>query len=174
MIINQNINIVGFVESQQKEIDSMPVGISKGIGYGKAMILFHQYPTVVQVLKKISDDIGKSGLSITVKVTQTKISKTVCIPGWHIDTVRNFLDPRPLETHYLWVSHTGTEFLTNEIKLDETLGIIDFYDVVKDIKEEKIFKCTPNTIVKYNRLNLHRGCPSESNEKRLLIRVSKE
>lgn len=98
MIINQNINIVGFVQSQQQEIDRMPVGITRDVGYGKAMVLFDKYPSVVKILENISDDIGTSGLSVTIKVTKPKISKTVCIPGWHIDTVRNFLDPRPLET----------------------------------------------------------------------------
>jgi hypothetical protein len=174
ILANPDIQIVGNYKSQQSEIDLMPIGIMKGMSLNKALKSYDQYPIVEQVLKLMVIDIADDKLSIAVKVTQHDINTHVCIPGWHIDTVRNFLDPRPIETHYLWVSHTGTEFLNNKIELDSTLGIIDFCDIVDKIETEEIIKTKPNDIIMYNRYNLHRGCKSESNEKRLLIRVSKE
>lgn len=174
ILANPDIQIIGSFKSEQSEIDLMPIGITKGISFKSALMQYEEYPIVCSILELITKDIGTENLSIAIKVTQHKLNKEVCIPGWHIDTVRNFLDPRPVETHYLWMSHTGTEFLNNKIELDSTLGIIDFCDIVNKIETEEIIKTKPNDIIKYNRYNLHRGCKSESPEKRLLIRVSKE
>lgn len=174
ILINPTINIIGTIKNNQSIINSMPLVIDKGMSLKMALKKYGHIDIINSVLNLITGDIGTQNLSIAVKVTKHNINSVVCIPGWHIDTVRNFLDPRPIETHYLWVSHTGTEFLNNNIELDSTLGIIDFCDIVNSIKNEDIIKTTPNDIIKYNRYNLHRGCKSESEEKRLLIRASRE
>lgn len=173
MIINPVVNNIATVSCIQNEIDVLKEGVLKNLSYKMFLNHFSHSELLNNIVDNIIALTGKDNLSIAVKVKKHNINDQVCIGGWHIDTVRNLLHQNKVEEHFLWMNHTGTEFLLNPYEIDETRGIIDFTEIVPDKSDEIIFKTNPFDIIHYNRYNLHRGCQSESTNTRLLVRVSK-
>lgn len=172
ILINPPINQLGEYVIDQDYIDSLDIGIHKNLSWNmfkNSNYGFH----IHNVVESMLDNMNGSFL-ICVKVTVNQTGRPVCIPGFHSDLVRDLQDPRSIENHCLWVSHTGTEFLLDRgpVPITDPSGACDFTEALNHIDTTKIFKIKPYSIVGYNRLNLHRGCESESNAKRLLIRVT--
>lgn len=173
MIINPVVNKIATVPCFQNEIDILKEGVLKNLTYKMFLNHFGNSELLNNIVDNIIALTGKDNLSIAVKVKKHDINEQVCIGGWHIDTVRNLLHPNKVEEHFLWMNHTGTEFLLNPYEADENREIIDFTEIFPDVSDEIILKTNPFDIIHYNRFNLHRGCQSESKETRLLVRVSK-
>jgi hypothetical protein len=116
-------------------------------------------------------------VSVFVKPMHTTIGKPTCIEGWHFDTVENplsFPDVTP-EVHHIWVGYSNdtTQFITTKVALtlDGTEKLADIRGMVEEQPYE-VVSIPANTIVTYNRFNLHRGPICSAASYRLLVRVS--
>lgn len=114
----------------------------------------------------------KVKILIDYKVRDLKRGDTGCpIPGWHTDYTENPNNDQSLEEHLIFTTHIGTEFITTPMEVtpfddhySEVLARNPIYDFVG---------VAPNTVTRYNRLNLHR-CPIMVEDcRRVVIRLTK-
>jgi hypothetical protein len=89
------------------------------------------------------------------------------LEGWHIDVTRNPNHPSKSDRHLIYSTIVGTEFLLDKIETDA----IDFAEVGLEGKSN-IWQAPANSIVAYDRLNLHRGPIVREPCKRVLIRLT--
>lgn len=109
---------------------------------------------VINEMLDNSDDLCFNGdvkTFIDVKVRHLKKGETGCaLPDWHYDWVKDFDNPKPHETHFIYSNVNGTEFI-------DDVGVM--------------IKSGDGEIWKYNR-DLHR-CPVMIEDcLRVVIRVS--
>lgn len=89
------------------------------------------------------------------------------LEGWHIDVTRNPNHNSKPDRHIIYSTIVGTEFMTDRIETDAQ----DFANV--DIPHDvKIWRSPADSIVMYDRFNLHRGPIVEKPCKRVLIRLT--
>ena len=97
----------------------------------------------------------------------------VKLEGWHLDCVPNPWHKSLPETHLLFSTHFGTEFLVDEMLvrpndnhfskvLEECGGWFEFNNI----------QVRPNTITQYSRFNLHRAPIVQTDCRRMTLRLT--
>jgi hypothetical protein len=132
---------------------------------------FYKLDSPAQKIVRKMELFFKSGYRSTYidyKVRELNTGDCGCpLEQWHIDVTKNPLhDSRP-DIHFIFSTVIGTEFMLDEISCVE-----DDFSKLKLPSNPRIFQAMPNSIVQYNRFNMHRGPIVKEPCRRVLIRVT--
>lgn len=112
------------------------------------------------------------------KVYDLKAGDCGCaLPEWHIDVTPNPNHPTKECRHLIYTTEIGTEFLLNEIGVDER--VTDFrlsyektLQQVNELGFENTLQVPPDVISLYYRSNVHRAPIMTKDCKRVMIRLT--
>lgn len=155
-----------------KGFDKLPLAHIKYEHWYKA---YEDIPHIVKpVLDKmfsIMPDNDKHWL-VDYKVRDLKKGDSgVDVAGWHLDCITNPRHNSKPETHLLFSTHFGTEYILDELEVlpEET----HFKQVLKRYSDDFWFaQVKPNTITQYGRFNLHRAPIAKYDCRRMTLRLT--
>lgn len=178
MILNQNSLDLNIFEYWDEAFASLPVQMFK---YKRWDWAYQNIPESVKpLLQKMLDlmavtDNKNLRWLVDYKVKELKKGDCGCmLDGWHLDVVENPWHKSKPDTHIVYSTEFGTEFLTCKIPVrtdedhfEKTLSLYDLEDLELHTVQSK-----PNHVSMYNRFQLHRGPKVSRNCKRMLLRLT--
>lgn len=105
---------------------------------------------------------------VDFKVKELRAGDCGCaLEDWHIDVVRNPNHKSKPDNHLIYTTIVGTEFMLDKL----TQNVEDFSNLILP-DEPNVWKAPVDSIVQFDRFNLHRGPVVEYPCKRVLIRLT--
>lgn len=165
---------INLAEFHNDEFDNLPLAHIKYMHWDKA---YEELPDIVKpILGKMFDlmpEDKKMQWVVDYKVKDLKVGDCgVPLEGWHLDCVTNPHHQTKPETHLLFSTHFGTEFVKNPWCVGENdihfKNVVDFY---QDL-DKSFISVKPNTITQYGRFNLHRAPIVTKDCRRMTLRLT--
>lgn len=111
---------------------------------------------------------GYKNTLLDFKVRELNVGDCGCpLEGWHIDVTRNPNHEGKPDRHMIYSTVVGTEFMTTPITTDS-----DDFAQVHIPDNAGVWQAPADSIVIYDRLNMHRGPVVQQPCRRVLIRLT--
>lgn len=156
-----------------KGFDNLPLDHFKYVRWKTA---YEQLPTLVKpILEKMFDLMPEDqDMNWVVDYKVRDLKKGDCgvqLEGWHLDCVTNPWHKTKPETHLLFSTHFGTEYILDELEVKEDEK--HFSQVLKRYGSDYWYTTVkPNTITQYGRFNLHRAPIVKQDCRRVTLRLT--
>lgn len=161
---------------QGDEFSTLPLAFLKYMPVERS---YEHLPTVVkevldEMLKLITPLRGMR-LLVDYKVRDLKAGEYGCpINNWHLDCVTDPRHKSQPETHLIFTTEFGTEYITTPVEVFSEEG--NFNKTVERLRRDstviETLKVEPNTITGYTRFNLHRGPLITRDCRRVVLRLT--
>lgn len=174
MILNPKGSLkTNLAKFDNKELNNLPLAYMKYTRWDKA---YEEVPDIVKPILSamfdLMEDDSDMNWLVDYKVRDLKAGDCGCpLEGWHTDCVANPWHPSKFETHLIFSTHYGTEFILDEleVKLEED----HFNRVLNRYGSDYWFtQVKPNTITQYTRYNLHRAPIINKDCRRMVLRLT--
>lgn len=171
-VIKLNPDLIWVDLAKFSELGELPLAFFKykSVQYAQENVPKAIEPILAKMLELMPVD-KTMRLVVDYKVRDLRAGDCGCpLEGWHIDCVTNPQHRSKPETHLIFTSCFGTEFITTPMKVEQ--DDIHFSTVLSRHQEFDYIQVEPNTITGYSRFNLHRGPLVKEDCRRAVLRLT--